>query len=272
LRELGWIEGRNVAIEQRWADNHAERFFEIADSLVQRKVDVIVTMGSVVPAVKRATSAIPIIFAVDADPVGRGLVASLARPGGNITGLSVQSVELVGKRLELLREIAPGVRRLGVLANDGFSGAMQEAATVQAGADAFGIAPVPVAIRRKEDIARIFEGLNTRVDALYVCGDPLVSTNRYQINVLAVGTRLPTIHSTREYAEAYGLVSYGVSYLDLFRRSADYVDKVLRGAKPADLPVEQPTKFELVINMTTARALGLKISESFLLRADEVIE
>ena len=272
LRELGWIEGRNVAIEQRWADNHAERFFEIADSLVQRKVDVIVTMGSVVPAVKRATSAIPIIFAVDADPVGRGLVASLARPGGNITGLSVQSVELVGKRLELLREIAPDVRKLGVLANDGFSGAMQEAATVQAEADALGIAPVPVAIRRKEDIARIFEGLKTRVDALYVCGDPLVSTNRYQINVLAVGTRLPTIHSTREYAEAYGLVSYGVSYLDLFRRSADYVDKVLRGAKPADLPVEQPTKFELVINMTTARALGLKISESFLLRADEVIE
>src|SRR5262249_23045675 len=156
--------------------------------------------------------------------------------------------------------------RLGVLANDGFSGAMQEAATVQAAADALNIAPVPVAIRRKEDIARIFEGLNTRVDALYVCGDPLASTNRYQINVLAVRTPPPTSLSTGVYAKVYGVVSYGATSRTLLRRGAAYIKKVLRGPSPADLPVEQPTKFELVINMTTARALGLKISESFLLR------
>jgi ABC-type uncharacterized transport system substrate-binding protein len=272
LRELGWIEGRNILIEQRWADNRFERFSEIANDLVRLKVDVILTTGSVALAIKQETAAIPVVFAVDADPVGRGLVASLARPGGNITGLSVQSVELVGKRLELLREIMPEARRLGVLVNAGFSGSMQEAAATQATAETLRLEPVLLAIQRKEDIAGVFKSLKDRVDALYVCGDPLVGANRLQINVLAVGARLPTIHSTREYAEAYGLASYGVSYPELFRRSADYVDKILRGSKPAELPVEQPTKFEFVINLTTARALGLTIQESLLLRADAVIE
>jgi len=197
LRELGWIEGRNILIEQRWADNRFERFSEIANDLVRLKVDVILTMGSVVPAIKQATAAIPVIFAVDADPVGRGLVASLARPGGNITGLSVQSLELVGKRLELLREIVPEARRLGVLVNAGFSGAMQEAIATTSTAETLRLEPVLLAIRRKEDIAGVFNDLRDRVDALYVCGDPLVSANRLQINVLAVGARLPTIHSTR---------------------------------------------------------------------------
>ncbi len=272
LRELGWIEGRNILIEQRWADNHFERFSEIANDLVRLKVDVIVTLGSVVPAIKQETAAIPVIFAVDADPVGRGLVASLARPGGNITGLSVQSVELVGKRLELLREIVPEARRLGVLFNAGFSGSMQEAAATKSAAETLRLDTVLLVIRRKEDIAGVFNDLKDRVDALYVCGDPLMFANRLQINVLAIGARLPTIHSTREYAEAYGLASYGVSYLELYRRSADYVDKVLRGAKPAELPVEQPTKFEFVINLTTARALGHDLPASLLTRADEVIE
>jgi putative ABC transport system substrate-binding protein len=272
LRELGWIEGRNLAIEYRWAHDRAERFGDIAADLIRLKVDVIVTLGSVVPAIKPMTSVIPVVFAVDADPVGRGLVESLARPGGNITGLSVQSIELVGKRLEILREIAPQVRRLGVLANAGFPGAMHEADAVQVAAAALSLEPVLAEMRSKQDIGTAFDKLGGRVDALYVCGDPLAGSNRYRINVLAVGARLPTIHTTREYAEAYGLASYGVSYVDLYRRAAEYVDKILRGTKAADLPVEQPTKFELVVNLITAKALGLKIPEAFLLRADEVIE
>jgi putative tryptophan/tyrosine transport system substrate-binding protein len=272
LRELGWIEGRTLAIEYRWAEGRSERFTDIATEFVRLKVDIIVTGGVAVPAAKQATSVIPIVFAVDNDPVGTGLVASLARPGGNVTGLSVQSPDLVGKRLELLREVLPGLRRLAIIANVGYPAAAMEMREVQAAGHILSFDIIPLEIRRAEDIAPAFEELKNRADALYVCTDALVATNQVRINTAANAARLPTMHSVRVYVEMGGLMSYGPSYPDLFRRAADYVDKILRGAKPADLPVEQPTKFDLVINLATAKAIGLTISESFLLHANEVIE
>jgi len=275
LRELGWTEGRNIAIEYRWAESQTERFGEIAAEFVGLKVDIIVTQGPGAFAAKRATSAIPIIFAVANDPVGDGLVASLARPGGNLTGLSLQQGDLAGKRIELLREIRPGLRRLAVMANvgnRGYSSGALEMDDVQAAAALLGMEVVKIQIRQAEDIARAFETLKDRADALYVVGDPLLTQHRARVNTLAVGGRLPTMYSNREVVEAGGLVSYGPYFSDLYRRAADYVDKILRGAKPNDLPVEQPTKFYLVINLTTAKALGLAVSPTLLARADEVIE
>ena len=273
LRELGWIEGRTVAIEYRWAEGRSERFAEIAAEFVRLKVDVIVTSGTpAVLAAKQATSVIPIVFATAGDPVGTGLVASLARPGGNVTGLSIQSTDLAGKRLELLREVVPGLRRLAIMANVGNPVAVLEMGEVQAAARTLGLEVATFEIRRAEDIAPAFEALKGRADALYVCTDPLVNTNRIRINTLALGARLPTMHGFREYVEAGGLMSYGPNFPDLFRRAADYVDKILRGAKPGDIPVEQPTKFDLVINLTTAKALGLTVPPTLLARADEVIE
>ena len=223
-------------------------------------------------AAKQATSVIPIVFAVAGDPVGSGLVASLARPGGNVTGLSIQATDLAGKRLELLREVVPGLRRLAIMANVGNPAAVLEMGEVQAAARTLGLEVATLEIRRAEDIAPAFEALKGRADALYVCADPLVNTNRIRINTLALGARLPTMYGDREYVEAGGLMSYGPNFPDLFRRAADYVDKILRGAKPGDLPVEQPTKFDLVINLTTAKALGLAVPPTLLARADEVIE
>jgi putative ABC transport system substrate-binding protein len=272
LRELGWIEGRTVAIEYRWAAGRSERYAEIAAEFVRLKVDVMVTSGAAVPAAKQATSVIPIVFATAANPVGTGLVASLARPGGNVTGLSGQATDLAAKRLELLREVVPGLRRLAIMANVGYPAAVLEMDEVQAVARTLGIEVATLEIRRAEDIAPAFEALKGRAEALYVCTDPLVNTNRIRINTLAQGARLPTMYSVREYVEAGGLMSYGPNFPDQFRRAADYVDKILRGAKPGDIPVEQPTKFDLVLNLTTAKVLGLTIPESFLLRADEVIE
>ena len=273
LRELGWIEGRTVAIEYRWAEGRSERFAEIAAEFVRLKVDVIVTAGTAaVVAAKQATSVIPIVFAAAGDPVGTGLVASLARPGGNVTGLSIQATDLAGKRLELLREVVPGLRRLAIMANVGNPAAVLEMGEVQAAARTLGLEVVTLEIRRAEDIAPAFEALKGRADALYVVGDPLVNTNRVRINTLALAARLPTMYGSREYVEAGGLMSYGANFPDLFRRAADYVDKILRGAKPADIPVEQPTKFDLVINLTTAKALGLDVPPTLLARADEVIE
>ena len=272
LRELGWFEGRTFAIEVRWAEGRTERFAEIAAEFVRLKVDIIVVGGTAVPALKQATSIIPIVFAVEADPVGRGLVASLARPGGNVTGLSVQGPDLAGKRVELLREVVPSLRRLAVMANVGGPGAALEMGEVQAAAGKLGIEVAKSEIQRMEDIAPAFGALKDRADALYVCGDALVNTNRVRINTLALSVQLPTIYGTRDYIDAGGLMSYGPNFPDLFRRAGDYVDKILRGAKPGDLPVEQPTKFDLVINLATAKALGLTIPEAFLLRADEVIE
>jgi putative ABC transport system substrate-binding protein len=272
LRELGWIEGRNVAIEYRWAETRFERSPEIIAEFVRLKVDVILTSGGVLLAAKQATSTIPIVFAVANDPVGAGFVSSLARPGGNITGLSLQTTDLAAKRLELLREVVPGIRRLGVLANIGNAAAVPEIDEVQAAARILGLDVAMFEMRRAEDIAFAFAAFKSGAEAIYVCTDPLVLAQRARINTLALAARLPTIYGPREHVEAGGLMSYGANFPDLFRRAADLVDKILRGAKPGDLPVEQPTKFDLVVNLTTAKALGLEIPPSLLARADEVIE
>jgi putative ABC transport system substrate-binding protein len=212
------------------------------------------------------------VFAAASDPVGTGLVASLARPGGNVTGLSDQIFDAAGKKLELLREVVPGLRRLAIMANMGNPASVLDMGETKATARALGLEVTTSEIRRAEDISPAFEALKGRADALYVCTDPLVDTHRVRINTLALAARLPTMHSLREYVEAGGLMSYGPIVPDLFRRAADYVDKILRGAKPGDLPVEQPTKFNLIINLTTAKALGLEIPPTLLARADEVIE
>jgi putative tryptophan/tyrosine transport system substrate-binding protein len=273
LRELGWIEGRTIAIEYRWAEGRAERAAEIAAELVQRKVDVIVTSGTaVVVAAMRATSVIPIVFAAAGDPVGTGLVASLARPGGNVTGLSNQVPDLAGKRLELLREIVPGLGQLAILANVGNPLVVLDMREVQATARTLGLEVITLEIQRGEDIVPAFEALNGHEEALYVVFDALVNTHRIRINTLALAARLPTMHMFREGVEVGGLMSYGANFPDMYRRAADYVDKILRGTKPADIPVEQPTKFDLIINLTTAKALGLEVPPTLLARADEVIE
>jgi putative ABC transport system substrate-binding protein len=272
LRELGWIEGRTVAIEYRWAEGRSERFAEIAAEFVRDNVDIIVTGGGAVVAAKQATSTIPIVFALANDPVGIGLVASLARPGGNVTGLSQQATDLAGKRLELLRGFVPGVRRLAILGNVGYPAVVLEMGGVQETARKLGLDAAISEIRRAEDIAPAIEALRGRAQALYVVADPLAGSERLHINTLALGAQLPTMHGIREYAETGGFLSYGASIPDLFRRAAEFVDRILRGAKPADLPVEQPTKFELVINLKTAKALGMEIPPTLLARADEVIE
>ena len=270
LHELGWIENRNIAFAYRWGEGRGERYGEIAAELVQSKVDVIVTTAPALPAVQRATSVIPIVFALSGDPVATGFVASLARPGGNATGLSMLSTDTAGKRLELLREVVPGIRRLAIMVNLGFIDAVQEGGQAETAARALGFDVVKLEIRRPQDIASSFESL--KVGALYVTGDPLFNANRIRLNTFALSARLPTIYPFRELVEAGGLMSYGVNIPDLFRRAAGYVDRILRGAKPADLPVEQPNKFDLIVNLTTAKALGITIPESFLVRADEVIE
>jgi putative ABC transport system substrate-binding protein len=273
LRELGWIENRTVAIDYRWGEGREERFAEVADEFVRLKVDVIVTSGTpAVLASKHATSVIPIIFATAGDPVGNNLVASLAQPGGNVTGLSSQMGDLAGKRLELLREVVPGLRRVAIMANVGNPFTVLELGEVQAAAGTLGLELVTLEIRHAQDIVPAFEALKGRSEALYVCTDGLINTNRIRINILAVAARLPTMYGSRDYVETGGLMSYGVNFPDLFRRAADYVDKILRGTKPGNIPVEQPTKFDLIINLTTAKALGLAIPERFLLRANELIE
>jgi putative ABC transport system substrate-binding protein len=273
LRELGWSEGSTVAIEYLWADGHEERLYEIAADFVRRRVDVIVTHSAApVIAAKQATSSIPIVFAIAADPIGTGLIASLARPGGNVTGLSFLGTDLAAKRIELLREIVPGLRRLAVLANVSNPGVILEMNEVQATASTLGLAVTPLEIRRSEDIPPAFDRLWDRAEFLYVCADALLTTNRIRINILAAGAHLPTIYASREYVEAGGLISYGPNIPALFRRAGDYVDKILRGAKPGDIPVEQPTKFDLVVNLVAARAVGVQIPDKLLAVADEVIE
>jgi putative ABC transport system substrate-binding protein len=273
LRELRWSEGRTVTIEYRWGEGRAERFAEIAAEFVRRKVDVILA-GGTEPAVaaKQATSVIPIVFPSAGDPIGSGLVVSLARPGGNVTGLSNQGSDLGAKRVGLLREVFPGLRRLAVMANADYSGGVTEMMEIGPAARTLGLEVIPLPIRGADDIALAFEGLNGRAEALYVIGDSFTNTHRLRINTFALAARLPTMHPQREFVEAAGLMSYGANFPDLNRRAAEYVDKILRGAKPADLPVEQPTKFDLVVNLITARALGLTIPSMLLARADEVIE
>ena len=273
LRQLGWIENRNVAIEYRWAEGRSERFVEFATEFVQLKVDLIVAPSTpAVIAAKQATSIIPIVFAGAGDPVATGLVASLGRPGGNVTGLASQLVDTGSKRLELLREVVPSLRRLAIMGNVGNPAIVLEMREVQATARALGLEATTFEILRAEDIAPVLEALKGRVEALYLAPDPLLNSNRIRVSTLALGARLPTMYGVRDYVEAGGLMSYGANVVDQHRRAADYVDKILRGAKPGDLPVEQPTKFDLLINLTTAKVLGLTIPESFLLRADEVIE
>jgi putative ABC transport system substrate-binding protein len=273
LREVGWFEGRNVAIEYRWAEGRSERYAEIVAEFVRLNVDVILTHNTpTVLAAKKATSVIPIVFATAGDPVGSGLVATLARPGGNVTGVSSQGSDTAGKRLEILSEVVPGMRRFAVLANLASSFPALELAEVQAASRTLGLEVAPFDIQRAEDIAPAFEALKDRAEAVYVVADPLASTHRIRINTLALGARLPSMHTVREFVEAGGLISYGPNWPSQFRRAADFVDKILRGAKPADLPVEQPTKFDLVVNLTTAKALGLNVPPMLLARADEVIE
>jgi len=271
--EVGWLEGRTVAIEYRWAEGRSERFAEIAAEFVRLKVDVIVTAGTAPAlAAKQATSAIPIVFPLAGDPVGNGLVASLPRPGANITGLSLQTTDIGAKRLEVLREVLPKLGRLAILANIGNAAAALEMSEVRDSARNLGLDITTLEVRRAEEIAPAFEALGGRAEALIVCGDPLVTNNRVRIITLALGARLPTMHGSREHVEAGGLMSYGPNFPDLFRRSADYVDKILRGAKPSELPVEQPTRIDLAVNLITAKVLGLTIPQTVLARADEVIE
>jgi putative ABC transport system substrate-binding protein len=272
LAELGWIDGRTITLEYRWGEGRPERYAEIATEFVRRKVDVIVTQGGAVTAAKKATSVIPIVFTAAADPLGGGLVASLSRPGGNVTGLSVQYTDLAGKRLELLREVVPRLGRLAIMANVGYRAAALEIVEVEATARRLGLEVTTSPIRRTEDIAPAIAALKGRADVLYVCGDPLTATNQVLIHTLALNARLPTMHANSDYVKAGGLMSYGPNFPDLWRRGGDYVDKILRGAKPADLPVEQPIKFDLVVNLIVAKALGLTISPTLLARADEVIE
>src|SRR5580692_3539607 len=271
LRELGWIEGSNVAIEYRWSQGRTERYAEIATEFVHLKVDVIVTVGSAVPIVRQATASIPIVFAVAIDPVGSGLVASLSHPGGNVTGLSIQANELAGKRLEFARELVPGLHRLAIMFNVGNAQPVLEMGETQAAARMLGLEVVPLVIQRAEDIASVSQALKSRADALYVAVDQLIVANRTDILSSALAAQLPTIFSTRDFVKAGALMSYGPSYTERFGHAADYVDKILRGAKPSDLPVDQPTKFELVINLATAKALGLAIPTTLLATA-ELIE
>jgi putative tryptophan/tyrosine transport system substrate-binding protein len=273
LSELGWIEGRTVAIEYRWGEGHSERIAEVAAELVQRRVDVILAGGSA-PALasKQATAVIPIVFGLAGDPIGTRLVASLARPGANVTGLSDQAVDLAGKRLEILRELIPASRRLAILANPEYPGLMTEMSEIQAAARTLGLDVTTCKIRQAQDIAPAFDTLRGHVDAIYAVGDPLLNSQRARLSTLALDARLPTMYIQREYVDAGGLMSYGPNIPSMFRRAGDYVDKILRGAKPGDLPVEQPTKFDFIINLTTAKALGIEVPPTLLARADDVIE
>ena len=273
LGELGWVMDRTVMIELRWAEGRPERAREIAAEFVQLKVDVIMTAGTVdVLAAKQATASIPIVFAAAGDPVGAGLVESLARPGGNVSGLSLEVTGTAGKRLSLLREIVPGLHRLAILGNVTVRSVTLEVSEVQAAARTLGLETIVSELRRAEDIDAAIEAVKGRADALYICADPLVTTNEARINNLALSARLPTMHGLPENAAAGGLMAYGVDISDLCRRAAEIVDKILRGAKPADIPVEQPNTFKLVINLKTAKALGLTVPYSMQLLADEVIE
>jgi putative ABC transport system substrate-binding protein len=273
LADLGWAEGRNIALDARWTQGVVARAGEIATEFVRRPVDLILTAGDAqVIAAKKATATIPILFAAVGDPVGNGLVASLARPGGNATGLSIQLTDSVGKRVDLLRDLIPNLRRLGLIGNFANPTVALEMNAAQSEARALDIEVIPSGFAGTADAAPAIERLKGRVEALYVCQDPLVGSSIAEISASALDARLPTMFSVRDLAARGGLISYGPSYLGLYRRAAEMADKILRGAKPADIPVEQPTQFELVINLKTANALGIDVSGTLLNRADEVIE
>jgi len=274
LRELGWIEGKTFAFERRYAENRPERLPELAAELVQLNVDVIVGVATLAPlAAKRATTTIPIIMTNAGDPLGTGLVDSLARPGGNVTGMSLMAPDLGGKRLELLKELLPGLARVAVLWNAANPYSARVFKQVQAAGGTLGIEVQSLEMRNPDDYDGAFEvARKQRPDAMITVEDPLTYTYRKRIADFAAGQQLPSLSGLSEFAVAGGLMSYGANNADLFRRAAGYVDKILKGAKPADLPVQQPTEFELVINLKTAKALGVTIPPSLLVRADEVIE
>jgi len=273
LRDLGWVEGRTVAIEVRWAEGRVERADEIAAEFARLKVNVIVTSAAVnILAAKRAAPNTPIVFAIATDPVGTGLVTSLARPGGTITGSSSQGADYSAKKIELLREMIPALRRIGVMANSGTPGAVEEMRAFESTVRMLGYEPATFEIRSAEDIVPAFEALKGKVDALDVVPEGLTIANRIRIITLALAARIPAIYGVREFPEVGGLMSFGPSLPDLYRRAADFVDKILRGTKPADIPVEQPTKFDIVINLTTAKVLGLTVPPTLLAIANEVIE
>ena len=274
LSELGWIGDHNVAFEYRWAEGRTEPLSEVAAGLVRLRVDIILaTSTSAALACKQATAVIPIVFPISGDPLATGLVASLARPGGNVTGLSNEASDSAGKRLGILQEAVPGLRRLAILANAEYPARTSEIADVQAAARALDLDVVVFEIRRAAEIASVFDAARKQqAEALYVVGGPFMNSNRVRLSTLAASARLPVIYVGSQYVEAGGLMSYGADIPYLFRRAAELVDKILRGAKPSDIPVEQPTKFELVINLTTVKALGLTVPQSLLARADEVIE
>jgi len=272
LRELGWVEGRTVAIEYRWAEGRPERVAEFAAEFIHLKVDAIVTNDSAAPGVKQATSIIPIVFVLGIDPVRSGLVASLAHPGGNVTGLSAQNADIAGKKVELLREVVPGLRRVAILVNVDSNQALLEAGETVIAAQKIGLDAVTLEIRRAADIAPAIGTLKSPSDALYLAFDAFLAVYRTRIITLALSARLPTMCNAPDHVQAGGLMSYGPVFADQLRRAADYVDKILHGTKPADIPVEQPTKFDLAVNLTTAKALGLTIPATVLAIADEIIE
>ncbi|HMB86848.1 MAG TPA: ABC transporter substrate-binding protein, partial [Methylomirabilota bacterium] len=275
LRKLGYVEGQNLAIEQRHAAGHSERLPELAAELLRLKIDILVVYGAWLQP-KKLPSVIPIVFTVAPDPVREGLVASLARPGGNITGLSDVHADLVPKRLELLKEVVPSASLVAVFFDPGSSEALLQLAAVQATARSLGLTVLPVEVKGPEpsDIERAFATIvkERRTGALLVIAEPAIASHRKRIAEFAMKNRLPVIGTVRRWAEDGFLMSYGTDFHDLWRRAATYVDKILKGAKPADLPVEQPTKFEFVINLKTAKTLGLTIPPSVLLQADQVIE
>jgi putative tryptophan/tyrosine transport system substrate-binding protein len=270
LRELGWIEGDTIDIDYRWAGGSSKRVSDFTAELLRRHVEVIVTYGSAVAVLEQVTTTIPIVLAVASDPVSAGLVTSLAQPAGNVTGISIQQPQLIGKRLELLREVIPQLRRLAIMANAGYAAPALEAEKAKTTAQTLGLEAARLEIWRSEDIAPAFEAIRGKADALYVVSDALIAANRTLITTLALSARL-TILNYGDYVAAGGLMSYGPNFANLFRQAADMVDKILRGTKPGDIPVEQPSKFELVINLETAKALGITVPESLLANADKVI-
>jgi putative ABC transport system substrate-binding protein len=273
LKEMGWVDGRNVRVELRFGDGRRERADELAAEFARLKADVIVTAGVIsILAAKRAMPATPIVFAITSDPVGTGVVDSLAHPGGTITGLSSQGADYGGKQVDLLREILPNLRRVGATANAGSPGALSEMRGFESAAKAAGLEFSRFEIRSAEDIAPAFETMRGRIDVLDIVPDPLTQANRQKIIALARETQIPAIYGSRDNPSEGGLMSFGPNQIDLYRRAAELVDKILRGAKPADIPVEQPTRFELVVNLKTAKELGLTIPESLIARCDEVIE
>jgi putative ABC transport system substrate-binding protein len=274
LSELGYINGQTVLIDYRFAEGNRKRFTEFAAEMVRLKADIIVVGGATgVREVKNATSTIPIVMSNVSDPVVLGFVKSLARPGGNVTGLSTQAPELSGKRLELLREILPNISRLAVLWQSGGPGSALRAKETETTARSFEIKPQLVEVKSADDFERAFAEIRKfRAEALIPLRSPLIGSHVHKIVELATNSRLPVMHDDREFVEAGGLIFYGPDYLDLFRRAAIFVHKILKGAKPGDLPVEQPTKFELIINLRTAKQIGLTIPPNVLARADRVIK